>query len=211
MKYEAVIFDLDGTLVHTKPEYRYKVVGQTLKELQAQYTQHHIDRFWFEARRDEIIREQFGIDPDIFWPIFRKYDSTELRQQFTKTYEDVGFIKELKKSGYKTAIVTGAPDHITELEVDMLGKENFDHVLMATEKYGIRRKPDPHGLQNCLKILGIAPDRAIYIGNADEDVHAAKNANMLDVLVLRGEHEFSDIRPSLSINSLYDLKGLLEI
>ena len=32
-KYKLVVFDLDGTLVHTTAEYRYFVVPQTLKDL----------------------------------------------------------------------------------------------------------------------------------------------------------------------------------
>ena len=49
MVYKAVIFDLDGTLVHTMPEYRYKIVGQTVRDLGAKSSHHLIDKFWFQT------------------------------------------------------------------------------------------------------------------------------------------------------------------
>ncbi len=211
MIYEAVVFDLDGTLVHTTPEYRYQILGQTLKDLGATSSNRNIDRFWFEARRDAIIQEHFGLDPKQFWETYRKHDTTELRRQFTKLYDDVDFVKELRQNSYKTGIVTGAPMHIASLEIGMLGEGDFDSVILAQTSNGIKPKPHPHGLESCLEILGVDRSKAIYVGNADEDVATAKNAQVYDVLLVRGEHEFPDINPSLTIHSLYGLRQLLEL
>src|SRR3989338_3198514 len=97
MGYEAVVFDLDGTLVHTAPEYRYLVVEQTLRDLWVVSSNHNVDRYWFEARRDRIIQEQFGVEPEQFREILGKYDAVELRRKFTKAYDDVDFIQELRQ------------------------------------------------------------------------------------------------------------------
>ena len=80
MEYKAVIFDLDGTLVHTMPEYRYTIVGNALKSIGIKTTSHLIDRFWFESRRDEIIKEHFGIEPGIFWKNYREREDPEIRR-----------------------------------------------------------------------------------------------------------------------------------
>lgn len=209
MEHEAVVFDLDGTLVHTTPQYRYRVVGQTLSDLGVTASHNSIDRFWFEARRDAIIREHFGLEPQQFWETYRKHDTTELRTQFTKLYEDVDFIKELRQNGYKTGIVTGAPMHIASLEIGMLGKEYFDGIVIAHISNGIEPKPHPQGLEFCLKLLGVDKSKAIFVGNADEDLMTARRAQVYDVLLVRGEHEFQDINPSLRIHSLYELRPLL--
>lgn len=210
MAYKAVIFDLDGTLVHTTPEYRYKIVGQTLKDLGTKSSDHYIDRFWFEARRDEIIKNHFKLEPELFWQTYRKYDTPELREQFTRLYDDIDFIKELKRKGYKIGIVTGSPMPIAFLEIKMLGEENFDEIVITHSSSGIKHKPHPHGLLECLNKLGIKKEEAIYVGNADEDVITAKNAQVFDVLLKRGEHTFLEINPSLTILSLYELRKLLE-
>ncbi len=213
MAYKAVVFDLDGTLVHTSPEYRYKVVFQVLNNLGAlpsAFSNHNIDRFWFEAARDEIIKTLFGLEPELFWKEFQKYDTTELRKQFTRLYDDIDFIKELRKSGYKIGIVTGAPMHIASLEIGMLGHDNFDAVVVAHSSNGFKPKPNPHGLYECLKLLGISKSEAVYVGNVDEDIETAKNAEVFDVLLLRGENEHRNAKPSMVINSLYELRQLLE-
>ncbi len=209
MPYKAVIFDLDGTLVHTKPEYRYKIVGQTLKEMGTTSSNHHIDRFWFESGRNELIKNQFKLDPELFWEIYKKNEIPELREKFTELYDDIDFIKELKQKGFKIGIVTGALSNIAHVEINMLGKENFDEIIITLKENGVEYKPHPQGLLECLNKLGVKKEEAIYVGNSDEDVLTAKNAEVFDVLLNRGEHIFPEINPTLTIKSLYELRKLL--
>ena len=52
-KYKHIAFDLDGTLVHTVPEYRYKIVPEVVSQLGGTIDSvHSIDKFWFEGGRD---------------------------------------------------------------------------------------------------------------------------------------------------------------
>lgn len=208
MKYKAIIFDVDGTLVYTPPEYRYKLVGEVLKEFGITASEKSIDRFWFEGDRDNIIKTCFSLEPEIFWEVLKKQELSELRRQSTKVYDDVGFISELRQRGYKTGIVTGAPPYVVAINLDFVGKSNFDAVVLASGSNGIKPKPHPQGLEICLSLLGVQRNEAVYIGNADEDIRAAKNAQVFDILLLRGEHKFPDINPSLTVHSLYDLRDL---
>ena len=156
-----------------------------------------------------IIKEHFGLEPEMFWKLYRKYDTLGLRKRFTGLYDDIDFIGELRMHGVKTGIVTGAPAHITSLEIDMIGKENFDAIIIARASMGIRPKPDPHGIEECLNQLTVQKDDAVYVGNSDEDIMTARNARVFGVLLARGEHQFSSIQPSLTIRSLYGLRELL--
>ena len=210
MSYRAALFDLDGTLVHTMPEYRYQIVGNALRDLGTTAPDHYIDKFWFEARRNDIIRDCFGVDPELFWAAYQRYDIAELRRALTRPYDDTDVIQELRKRGYRTGIVTGAPLHIASLEIEMLGKDNFDAVVNTHCHDGLKPKPYPHGIEKCMRLLCIGNNEALYVGNSDEDIMAARNANVLDVLVLRNEHEFPHIKPSVTISSLYELRQLLE-
>jgi FMN phosphatase YigB (HAD superfamily) len=69
---------------------------------------------------------------------------------------------------------------------------------------------DLDGTNKCLNFLGIKKSESMFVGNGEEDI-IARNAQVFDVLLKRGEYEFTDIQPSLTINSLYDLRNLLEI
>ncbi len=209
MKYKAVIFDLDGTLVYTEPEFRYDVVRKTLKDFNKTTTDKIINRIWFEAKRDKIIKEEFKIKPKDFWKNFEKYNIPKLSKKHTFVFEDIGFIDELKEKGFKIAIVTGSPKHLTDFEIDLIGKEKFDAVVRARHSEGIKPKPEPHGIQECLKKLNTKPEEAIFIGNSDEDIESAKNAKVFDIFIDRGEHTFPHVSPSLTINTLHDLRKIV--
>jgi phosphoglycolate phosphatase-like HAD superfamily hydrolase len=206
MPYKAIIFDLDGTLVHTKPDYRYLVVRKTLRDLGTAASKEHIDLMWFGTNRSDVVRRYFNVEPEKFWKLYRCYDTAELRKQYVELYGDVDFIQELRKKGFKTGIFTGAPEEIASLEIGMLGEEKFDAIVNARSSLGITPKPSPHGLLECLNKLKIDKNEAMCVGNADEDIVAAKEAGVFDVLLLRGEYELHKVKPSLTVNSLYELR-----
>jgi len=209
MKYKAIIFDLDGTLVHTLSEYRYTLVSKVLKEFGLQATKRDIDTFWFEGARDAIIEKRFGLTPKEFWNMFRIHDDSKLRAQYTKPYADVKAISELKTKGFLIGIVTGAPTHIAELEINLIGKEYFDCIICAHEDNGFKIKPDPHGIIECMKKLGVNNKEAVYVGNAEEDIEAARNAKVLDILIDRDEHAITQIKPTFEIKSLNELYSII--
>jgi len=211
MKYKAVLFDLDGTLVYTLPEYRYLTVGKTLRELGVSCSEHLMDMFWFRGDRDSIIQEHFGIKPDLFWKSFRKYDNPKLRAEMTKPFEDIDFLNELRSKDYKLGIVTGAPVNIAYPEIELIGKDNFDAIVIASGSNGITPKPHPHGVLECLSMLGIKNRRSIGVGNSDEDIEAFVSAGVYDVLVDRKEHEYPLIPARVIINSLYELREILKL
>lgn len=204
-----MIFDLDGTLVYTTHEYIGKVVFNTLQEFGISPSREHIKNFWFGTDRNNIIREHFGVDNDLFWKTFRKHDKPENRKLHAFPYSDIDIIPELRSRGFKTGIVTGASQDIIDMCMGILGRENFDAVVRAQLSSGVRPKPNPHGIYVCMEQLGVKKTEAVYAGNAAEDVLAAKAAGVFDVLVDRGEHEFPDVSPSARIKSLYEMKGLL--
>ncbi|PIU75698.1 hypothetical protein COS75_03025 [Candidatus Pacearchaeota archaeon CG06_land_8_20_14_3_00_35_12] len=209
MAYSAVIFDIDGTLVHTMPEYRYELIGKSLKELGAKFSEKAADRFWFEGDRDAIIRECFNLEPKIFWPVFVKNDFPEMRKKSSRAYDDIDIVKELRQKVCKTGIVTGAPPHVVKMNLDLIGEENYDAIVIANYITKIKTKPHPQGLEECLNLLNVDKSEAIYVGNGDEDIMTAKNAEVDSVLLIRGEHDVPNQIPFYTIYSLHDLRKLV--
>src|SRR5208283_3794602 len=197
---KAVLFDLDGSLVTTDYEHREFVVGCTLKDLGTKASPELIDKFWFEEERDKTIRESFHVDPELFWNIFHIYDTSEFRNQFTRPYSDVKFIRELRRKGYKTGIVTDGPNYIASFEIEMIGRELFDAVVDNSAQ--VKPKPSAEGLEKCLGMLEVKNNEAIYVGNSRGDMEAARNAHVIGVLINRGEYSFPNAKPSFQIYSL---------
>ncbi len=208
---EAVIFDSDGTLVYTKPDYRYLIVGRVLDEFRKPFTNPQIDDFWFlsDEARQGIITELWRLNPEEqFWPSFRKCDKVELRTKYTEPYGDVGILQVLRERGKKTGIVSSAPRHIIKLELQMLN-HSFGSVVRAQPADGVEQKPSPDGLLKCIKEIGTSPPKTVYVGNGRQDMEMARNAGVYGILIERGEYDFGEIEADKTITSLEELRDLV--
>ena len=67
---EAVIFDLDGTLVTTNSGYRKKLIKEVLEIYGKNASIESMDKFWFGMDRNGTISDEFGLEPDLFWKTF---------------------------------------------------------------------------------------------------------------------------------------------
>ena len=184
---KAVLFDLDGTLITTRAEYRYGVVGSALRELRRHADHAAIDAFWFGADRDAVIRNNFDLDPLLFWAAFARYDQPEHRARCTTVFHDVGALARLRSLGIKLGVVTNAPLHIARAELALLGADHFEAVVVADAERRIRPKPSPDGILACLDALAVRAERAWFVGNAAEDIEAARAACVVEVHVERNE------------------------
>jgi phosphoglycolate phosphatase-like HAD superfamily hydrolase len=106
-------------------------------------------------------------------------------------------------------VVTGAPLHIAEMEIDIVGKQNFGVGVVANFMNNIKPKPHPHGIEECMSLLGVEKGETLFIGNGEEDVLAAKAAGVKDIIVDRKEHELIETEPSHVIQNLTELKNLI--
>jgi phosphoglycolate phosphatase len=209
-KYKHISFDLDGTLVHTTEEYRLKVVPETLEMLGSKIRDKHlINRFWFESGRDEIIKKEFGLDPEKFWKAFHKVDRPEKRDSYTKSYPDSErVIKSLKKLGKVISIITGAPPWTADMEIKKINKNLYDLFLSISDVgEELPPKPDPEGFHFALEKLNMKPEETIYIGNSNDDAYFAKNAGVDFLYLCRKEHDF-DLR-DYSVGKIHSLDELI--
>jgi pyrophosphatase PpaX len=204
---KAILFDLDGTLVSTKPEYRYHVVGSTLRQLGRKVVEAHIDAFWFEGNRDETIRTLLQLDPLLFWKAYMSFDLSDVRCEHTIVFEDIVVLQRLRQKGIQLGIVTNAPDRIARSEMELIGTHLIDAIVVADPARGIRPKPAPDGIIACLENLNAAAHDALFVGNSHEDIEAARAAGVRDVYLERDEYklQISLTIPSASISNLEEL------
>lgn len=208
-KYAHISFDLDGTLVHTLPEYRQKIVRAVVAELgKNAITSEAIDRFWYESGRDAIIQNELGVDPAAFWNLFHAKDTSEARSPHTHPYEDAeSCIRRLKKSGKIISIITGAPRWIAEMEIKKLNDAPLD-LYFSIHASNFSPKPDPRSFFLVLEKLRATPVETLYIGNSNEDAYFAKNAGVDFIYLERRQHQF-DLREQ-AIATIHSLEELVK-
>ncbi len=206
-KYKHISFDLDGTLVHTIPEYRHRLIPEVVEKLGGTIREKHfVDKFWFEADRDATVLRDFGVDPADFWKLFREIDTPDERSRHTNAYHDSErALRKLKESGKIISIITGAPHWIAEMEIGKLNGAPHDfYISIDSSEYEV--KPDPGSLLHVLEKLGVAPEETLYIGNSNEDAFFAKNAGTDFLYMERNEHPF-DLK-DISIGAVQSLDEL---
>ena len=204
---KAVLFDIDNTLTWTDEHYIISVFSNTLKELKENsWTHQELLNLWYTYKRNQMIKAR-NIDSDIFWKTFLKYDTKRINH--THFFKDSKIIKQLKKQGYKIALVTGASLDITDKVADKIGRQYLDEITVANDAKifnQLNAKPSPDSINHCLSNLHIKNSNACYVGNGEEDILAAQNANVLDILIKRKTHPLEiKVKPTIEIDSLYEL------
>lgn len=202
-----ISFDLDGTLVHTAPAYRHMIVPSVIAHLGGKRpAAHAVDRFWFEPNRDQIIREEFGLDPAVFWNYYRSFEVPQQRRAYTHAYEDAEpLLRALKAQGKLVSIITGAPHWIAQMEIGLLNGADYGYYHSITDG-PFREKPDPASFHFVLQKLRVRPEETVYIGNGNEDAAFARNAGTAFIYIERHEHDFfSDDNALMTVHSLADL------
>ena len=156
MKYELVIFDLDGTLLNT------------LDDLAASANR-ALARAGFPARTTEEVCEAVLAD--------FKRDYTENVNVRTRPYPGIAeLLVRLRAAGVRTAVNSNKVDNATQL----LCRAHFEGLLdMALgEVAGIPKKPAPDGARRIMEVLNVAPEKALYVGDGDADLLTAQNAGI---------------------------------
>lgn len=188
MKYNTVIFDLDGTLLNTLEDLTDSV-------------NFALDKFNFPKRTIEEIRifvgngvkvlmdraVPAGTAPEITeqcLSTYRRHYSENLQNK-TKPYDGIlDLLAELKLRNFKIAVVSNKFDAaVKELCSQYYG--NYIHVAIG-ESAGVAKKPAPDSVFNALEQLKSKKEETIYVGDSDVDVHTAHNAALKCVGVTWG-------------------------
>ncbi len=195
-KYDAVIFDLDGTLLNTLED----LTDATNVALAAfgmpMRTMDEVRRFVGNgARRLFELAVPGGSDNPQFEEVFAAFKEHYALHcnDKTKAYDGVmELLLELRQEGYALAIVSNKPD----FAVKELAEIYFNGLAGTAigEKEGVARKPAPDTVWAALKELGIPAERAVYVGDSDVDIMTAENAGLPCISVLWGFRDEAFLR-----------------
>ena len=185
MKYDLIIFDMDGTILNTLEDlknslnYVLQQAGyqtRTLEEVRT-FVGNGIRKTIERALPSDIEEEKI----DELFSLFMDYYAIHNTDN-TKPYNGViDLLKELKHLGYKTAVVSIKQDSAVKSLCKKFFTGLFD--VEIGEKENIAKKPDPDEVNEALKILNIDRTKSIYIGDSEVDIQTAQNSKMKSIIV----------------------------
>ncbi|MFW5824825.1 MAG: HAD-IA family hydrolase [Marinobacter sp.] len=185
----AVLFDLDGTLIDTAPDFirclNHLRLERQLAPLPADGIRPHVS----DGAR-AMIRLGFGLEPDD--PGYREHHARFLDLYEAGICEQAGLftgmdrlLNALESARVPWGIVTNKPARFAEPLLTALALQSRCSALICPDHVS-ERKPHPEGLQLACQRMGAAPDRGIYVGDHARDIEAGRNAGMVTVAVRYG-------------------------
>jgi 2-phosphoglycolate phosphatase len=187
---EAVLFDLDGTLIDTAPDFI-----RIIKEL-------CVEANVVPLTEDEIriqVSEGSKAMVRLFHPELSD-DSPELtgyRDEFLKRYAAniavdttlfagmAEVLLDLEKRQIPWGLVTNKPRSLSVALLDAMDLSRRCAVLVCPDDVK-NSKPDPEPMYLAAQHIGIAPEHIIYVGDHPRDIDAGRAAGMKTVLAAYG-------------------------
>lgn len=180
MKYKAVIFDMDGTILNTLEDLR-NATNYSLRQFgMPERSLEEVRMFVGNGIRKLVERAVPAGTPkekiDQVFDVFLEYYEIHSADNTSPYPGILELVEKLKKSGIKTAVSTNKAD----VPAQELGREYFNGIfdLIVGQQDGLKVKPAPDSVNKILSILDIQKKDAIYIGDSDVDVQTAKNSGL---------------------------------
>ena len=181
-KIEAVLFDLDGTLLDSFPDFLASLHNMPFKN-QSREINENIVRANVSDGSSKLLKLVFDINED-------DKDFDEHKRNFLNEYEKnifmhgnlfpgisdlLNFLLE-KKIPY--GIVTNKPRKYTEIILKKSSLLRQSKVVICCDD-GFKSKPYPEGINHACNILGVPNSKCIYIGDHANDLNASLSAGTI--------------------------------
>jgi putative hydrolase of the HAD superfamily len=226
---QAVLFDLDDTLVDARGSWRagfaasiadlhaaepaLRALGSP-EEIYDGYFRHYTEdafraggrgewdeRFTLEAY-ERLITTHLRPDPDLARSLADHYRAIHV--DHVGIYPDAIETLEAVGARYPLALITNGLSRIQRPKIDRFDLERYFEVVVVSGEAGVQ-KPDPAIFELALDPLGVPPATTVYIGdNPYHDVVGARAAGAGAIWVNRGDWhvESGDLVPDLEVREL---------
>jgi pyrophosphatase PpaX len=207
---EAVLFDLDGTLIDTVEliltSFRYATTQVLGAPLPDELLMRNVGvplisqmREFSPEHADELLR------------VYREHNAAHhdaMARAYPGTEEVLRLLQTL---GMQMGVVTSKGTTMTRRGLDVFGLGPFFDVVVTADDVD-RHKPDPHPLEEAARGLGVDVSRCAYVGDSPHDMQAAIAAGAVSVAALWGAFPREAVLepgPEFALDSIRDLPLLL--
>lgn len=213
-RFDAVIFDLDGTLLNTLDDLTDSINAALKKNGFPTHTLEAVKTF-IGSGAEMLVRRALAPVTDEQTVKNVHLDFKEIYSQMMKNktapYDGINeILATLSSNGIKMAVMSNKP----HAAVVPLIKDYFGEYipLAAGADKDTPEKPNPIGTLRVLEKLGTDKDRTIYMGDSDIDIFTAKNAGLFALGCswgFRGREVLEKSGADLVIDSPYELLTLI--
>jgi len=185
MAMQAIVFDLDGTLVDS--------LDDIASALYAAMADHGLPppardqvRSWIGAGARTLVER--AVEPSLVDPVFARFRVHYAAAPIVHTAIYAGLAPVLDRfaaAGIRLAVLTNKPQDLTlAICGRVLAPWPFSPIVGARD--GVPLKPDPTSALAIARELGIPPDACALVGDAGSDIATARAAGMRPVAVTWG-------------------------
>ncbi|MBR2039317.1 MAG: HAD family hydrolase [Phascolarctobacterium sp.] len=174
-QYKAVLYDLDGTLLDTYEMNMIPLQQIIREELGEERTLEQLRPFYsqpgLKTMADLGIRDIDGV--------YARWVSYVNRyEKGAVPYPGIPeVLQTFQATGIRQAVVSSKMHAQYRIDMDRWGLAQYMETAVLAEDT-LRHKPHPDPILECLRRMDLTPDDVIYIGDAQSDLDAARNAGV---------------------------------
>lgn len=188
-QYQAVLFDLDGTLLDTALDL-HAATNYVLKQYNKAPISIEQARAITSNGASALLQAGFGDS-------FHSYDLNTIRQALLDYYHDNISVHTKPFSGVKElinkldeleipwGIITNKPAELTRKLLQQQKELATCSIMLGADSLS-EKKPHPMPLLYAAEYLKVAAEHCLYVGDHDRDIEAGRRANMTTVSVAWG-------------------------
>lgn len=208
---ETLVFDLDGTLIHSAPDLQL-AANEALKRIdRAGLDLPTIISFignGADVLAQRVLEATGGADEALSRDFLAHLLEIYGQNATTHTRPYPGVVQSLeafRAKGLRLGICTNKPTAPARDICDTLDLTRFFDVIIGA-KPDQPKKPEPHALLHSIDMLGGRVESALYVGDSGVDYHTALNANVAFRLFNGGylNDPLPDLHPSRRFDSWSD-------
>ena len=189
----AAIIDLDGTMLHTVPDFHVAINRMRAEHHLAPIGEHTVAHMVGKGS-EHLIRSVLALEHDA-GNVERHFDSAMLAYQrhylAINGQHSVLFpgvlagLQAMQEQGLRLACVTNKPIAFALPLLKQKGLDGFFEVVYGGDSLA-RKKPDPMPLLQVCQDFGLAPAQVVAIGDSSNDAEAARAAGCMVLTVPYG-------------------------
>jgi phosphoglycolate phosphatase len=192
---DAVLFDLDGTLADTAPDLAAALNRVRVERGLASLPIAALRPYASHGARG-LLAAGMGVGPDhatyeTLRAAFLDHYATALCVESTLFAEVAALLDVLEARAFRWGIVTNKAERFTAPLLDALGLAARAGAVVCGDTTP-HTKPHPAPLLLAARRLGVAPERCVYVGDAQRDIMAGAAAGMPTIVARYGYLEPQD-------------------